>query len=378
MLKKRVGAILVWLAISFALLNFIETRASELNFSVETILPDNQITEGVSYFDLLLAPSETQTVQIRLTNNTDEDIVVLPVIATATTNHNGVVEFVPRDVERDSTLMYLMEEIVTVPEEVIIPANGVYLLDLDIEMPEEAFEGILAGGITLRERDEELDEMEENDEAGMTIRNLFEFVVGIVLQNDASASVQVEPDLVLREVYPTHINRRNVIIANVQNVMPNFVRSLTVDARIMREGSEEVLFYLEIDEAHMWRMAPNSNIDIPIRLEGEALEPGDYILDLRMTARHQTEDEDIEIEKVWQWREPFSITEAEATFLNSEDVTIPATFDFPWLPVLIVLLTVVFVVLLVIRLTHNKRVRQREKFDDLEKRLLEIQSRYKQ
>ena len=70
-----------WLhAVSVIIFIFIgsySVEASEITFSVKAILPDNQRTKETSYFDLRVAPNQTQKLQIELTNQTANDITVL-------------------------------------------------------------------------------------------------------------------------------------------------------------------------------------------------------------------------------------------------------------------------------------------------------------
>ena len=79
---------------------------------------------------------------------------------------------------------------------------------------------------------------------------------------------EVEPHLTLNTVAPGQMNARNVINANIQNTKPMLVNQLSIDAKISRKGSSEVLYHSEK------KMHPNSNFNYPIQLEGQPLEAG--------------------------------------------------------------------------------------------------------
>ncbi|WP_054711088.1 DUF916 domain-containing protein [Bacillus sp. JCM 19041] len=132
-------------------------EASEFNFSVTTIIPDNQRDPNKTYYDLVLEPGETQTVEMLLQNDTESDVVIAPTIHSATTNVNGVVEYGSNEIEADETLQFPLEEWVSTEEEIVVPAGGEFMLPLQIEMPDEAFDGVIAGGITLQEQRESKD-----------------------------------------------------------------------------------------------------------------------------------------------------------------------------------------------------------------------------
>ena len=77
-----------------------EVHANEFNFSVNPVLPENQIGES-GYFNLQMSPGQSQTLTITLKNTTDKTVVVEEEIASATTNINGVVEYSPNKIKAD-------------------------------------------------------------------------------------------------------------------------------------------------------------------------------------------------------------------------------------------------------------------------------------
>nr|WGD97680.1 DUF916 domain-containing protein [Bacillus safensis] len=93
---KSISKIVFMMVAIFSIMNISQTKqvnASELNFSVITVIPRNQIDQSKSYFDLKVKPSQKQTLQILMRNDTNQQIVIEPKVHTATTNVNGVVEY---------------------------------------------------------------------------------------------------------------------------------------------------------------------------------------------------------------------------------------------------------------------------------------------
>lgn len=99
-----------WLhAISVIIFIFIgsySVEASEMTFSVKAILPDNQRTKETSYFDLRVAPNQTQKLQIELTNQTANDITVLASANAAITNDNGLADYSHAETKRSVCTFY--------------------------------------------------------------------------------------------------------------------------------------------------------------------------------------------------------------------------------------------------------------------------------
>lgn len=303
-----------FLVLLFSLLVPTTANASEFNFSVTTIIPDNQIDPKKTYYDLLLEPGQTQTLEMVLRNDTSEEVILNPAVHSATTNVNGVVEYGSNEIEADSTLSYPIEEWLTIEETIVIPAEGEIILPLDVSMPDKSFDGILAGGITLQEQRDSTTETTDEEDQGLSIENEYAYVVGIVLQQSEQT---LTPELELLNVSPGQLNARNVIQATIQNPVSMYVNQLEINATIKASSTGEVYFETEKD---MMQMAPNSQFDFPIPLNGAPLEPGDYTLE--MTAKAMG--------KEWNWSEPFTVDADEASQLNATDVSIPPT-DYTWL-----------------------------------------------
>ena len=70
-----------------------KVSASEMSFSVQAVIPENQIDKSQSYFDLKMQPDQSQDLTVELYNNTEKDLTISVTPNAATTNQNGVVEY---------------------------------------------------------------------------------------------------------------------------------------------------------------------------------------------------------------------------------------------------------------------------------------------
>ena len=284
---------------------------SELNFYLTPVLPESQLENGASgYFDLNLAPGTSDTLGLAIQNNSDQAIDVQISAHTAFTNVNGVVEYGKDAEEADPTLPYSLSDLIESPEMITLDAHESKTVEFPITMPEEAFDGVLAGGIRVEEVKEEGEEEQEGE--GLAIKNAFSYVVGVVVSNNRSA---MDPGLELLDVFADQVNYRNVISAQVQNYTSTFINQLEIEATIQEEGQAEVLYETKRDGM---QMAPNSTFNFPISLDGEAFKSGRYVL--HMTARSEGEE--------WTWEQAFTIESETARRLNKEDVTIDNGFNW--------------------------------------------------
>lgn len=88
----------------------------------------------------------------------------------------------------------------------------------------------------------------------------------------------VAPDLKLNKVEPSQVNYRNVINANLQNLMAGYLNQMYVQAEV-KGVSNSKLSYKANKE--MLQMAPNSNFDYPVSIgDGNKLEAGKYRLSM--------------------------------------------------------------------------------------------------
>ncbi len=68
-------------------------NTEEADFTVQAVLPENQVNQNVSYFDLLMEPGDKQTLEVVLTNKTDKPVDVQVEAITASTNRNGIIDY---------------------------------------------------------------------------------------------------------------------------------------------------------------------------------------------------------------------------------------------------------------------------------------------
>lgn len=281
-----------------------------LNFHVTPELPQSQIEGTASYYNLNLNPGETETLVLLLQNDKEEPIEVKVTAHTAFTNVQGVVEYGKTAEQPDPTLLYSIDELIEPIDTIELAAKESKRVELTLKMPTDSFEGVLAGGLRIEEvRPEE--ENEDNGES-IAIKNEFSYVVGVLVRNSRTT---VQPDLELLDVFADQVNYRNVISATLQNFTPTFVNRLEVEATVHREGEDEVLY--EANQSQL-QMAPNSNFNFPISLEGDRFQSGEYVLN--MTARSGEEE--------WKWTKKFTIEADEARKLNRADVTIDTSTNW--------------------------------------------------
>lgn len=349
-----------------------EVHANEFNFSVNPVLPENQIGES-GYFNLQMSPGQSQTLTITLKNTTDKTVVVEEEIASATTNINGVVEYSPNKIKADSTLKYNLVDYASIPKEVSLQPNSSQQVKVSVTMPKENFNGVIAGGITFKEKDSE---KTNSNSKGLSIQNKYAYVVALLMQQNKNT---VAPDLKLNSVEPSQVNYRNVINANLQNPMAGYLNQMYVQAEV-KGLSNSKLSYKSNKE--MLQMAPNSNFDYPVSIgDGNKLEAGKYRLSMTVYGQKNNDGKFTYVDSKgkkqkfdyqWKFTKDFTILGKTASKLNSKDVTVKKTPWYEnwliWLGLLLILLALFFLFFIL-----WKRRKKEEEEQDLEKEKLKDQ-----
>ncbi len=304
--KQSLCTFFWFLAVFFVFFPFsVEAEETTLNTYVTPHFPESQVDENKGYYELRLAPGEKETLRLEVGNSSVDPIKIQITPHTAYTNVLGTVEYGKDALEADPTLVHSLDELMTSSEVIALAENETKVVEILLEMPEEAFEGYLAGGLRIVEVKNE-EESEAPEEEGVAIKNEFAHVVGVVVSNTGDS---VQPVLELLDVFADQLNYRNVISVTLQNFTPAFVNRLEVEATVKRAGESDVLYEASKE---MMQMAPNSNFNFPISLEGDRFRSGNYVLELRAKSG----------ENEWSWTRMFTIDADDARKLNREDVMI--------------------------------------------------------
>lgn len=320
----------------------VQAEEAGLNTYVTPLFPESQVDESKGYYELLLSPGQKETLRVEVGNSSSEPINVQVTPHTAYTNTLGNVEYGKDAEEVDPTLPYSLDELMTPSEVITVAENETKVIDIPLQMPKDPFEGYLAGGLRIAEVKEEEDSDVPEGE-GVAIKNEFAHVVGVVVSNTRDS---VQPELELLDVFADQLNYRNVISATLQNFTPTFVNQLAVEATVKRAGENEVLYKAEKE---MMQMAPNSNFNFPISLEGDRFRSGNYVLELTATSG----------ENEWSWTREFTIEAEEARKLNREDVMIDSGVN--WWMIGAIILLILMLGLVLYLMWQKKRARESEK-----------------
>lgn len=318
----------------------------DLTYTISVKPVSNQIDKQATYYDLLVEPSQKETLTVIVSNTGKEEKTLRVTPTNAITNQNGVIDYSrqDKDYKYDSNLKTPFTSLVEKEKQVTVPAGKSEEVRFEMTVPKEPFKGMILGGFLVDVVESEQG-TDNSASGGVKIVNKFQLVKAVMLRESEET---VKPEVVLNEVKPDLVSYRTAVTANLQNTEPTMFGDMTVEAKVTEKGKQEVL---KSDTKKGLEMAPNSNFDYPIMWNNERLDPGEYTLSLLATSGT----------KKWQFTKDFTITKDESNKLNKEAVELEEPEKPYWLYILIIAIFILLsLILLVLVLRHRAKLKQQQ------------------
>lgn len=312
-------------------------------FTVQAVLPENQINDRISFYHLLVQPGETQTVEVKIFNSSEEKQTYQVEVIRAATNKNGLITYDERDKPADKSMKMPITDIAKPKnKEVSVEAFSEGKAEIDLTVPAEPFSGISLGGIRISLKSDDEDESEQ----GMSVKNTYGYAIGMVLTENADQPIYGETKLKLTALNPEVDYGSKVLEALIQNPHPEAMEELEAEGKITKKGSDKVIAKHSLKK---FKIAPNSVF--PFQIDWGMLEvaAGDYTFTGKVKGKT----------KSWDFKEDFTITREMAKKMNKQTafrVIIPEGWMTAFYGV--GLLTVILALFLILRLTKRKKAKE--------------------
>ncbi len=237
--------------------------ATTASLGVQPLPAAHQRDKSVTYFDLLLGAGQTDTLQVKLTNSTDQAMKVAVKPATATSSDAGIVDYTGKSNPTDSSMTTRLSSLITGADTITVPAHGSATYAAKLTMPTAPFQGVLAGSLVFKPSGQA-----QNRTSGrMGIVNEYAYTVAVLARNSAKL---LTPKLTAGSIKAgriEHANRVSVTLHNQTAAFANHVRAVTT---IKKPKGKTVT--LTAKDA---QLAPNSLLH-QTTLLGDHVAAGDY------------------------------------------------------------------------------------------------------
>lgn len=321
----------------------ITENEKRAGFTVQAVLPENQINDRISFYHLLMKPEQSQTIQVKIMNTSAEKQTYKVEVINAATNRNGLITYDEREKKPDESMKLPITDVAKPKnKEVTVDAFSEGQAEIDIQTPTEPFQGILLGGIRISLKSEE----KEEDSKGMSVKNTYGYAIGLVLTEQDFAPVYGETDLKLTKLQPEIDYGSKVLEASIQNPHPEAMEKLAAEGKIVRKGQEKTLAKNSLKDV---KIAPNSIFPFQIDWGMQEVSAGEYTFIGKIKGKTKT----------WNFKEDFTITREMAEKMNKQTafrIFIPSWWTTTFY--LIGTITAVVTAWLVIRLIKRKKGRE--------------------
>lgn len=330
-----IGILLVGIQVGILRVNATDNTQSQIGFTVEPIIPDNQIDKDATYYHLAVEPNKEQEISVKIKSMMSEPVTVDLGVTNAVTSNSGIIDYGQENPVLDESLKVPLTTMVSIPkdeEHVTVKNFEEKIVKIKIHPPKEEFSGIKLGALTFMKAED----TKNKKRAG--ISNRYGYKVGLILSEDRT-TYNEGADLKLKKISPGLDNGMKVININFQNPEPKILSKLKIEAKMTKKGSKEVLKERELTDRSL---APNSNFNFGIPWGMDPITPGDYT----MHVVAQSGD------RKWKWDEDFVIDSAEANKVNKKSVN-KFTITKKML-ILIIVVLILNAILLVLRMTKSR------------------------
>lgn len=151
----------------------------------------------------------------------------------------------------------------------------------------------------------------------------------MLLQNTTD---EISPELKIINAQAIQANSRNAINVTVDNEKATYVKDVTINYQVEKDGKTIVK-----DKKEQLSLAPSSSMPFLIQMNNTEFSPGTYTVKMTINSGGQK----------WTSTPTFTVNQEKAKEYNEKDVSIEDKSTNPWiwigLAVIIVLLTIVIV-----------------------------------
>ncbi|WP_235836382.1 DUF916 and DUF3324 domain-containing protein [Enterococcus timonensis] len=323
----------------------VSAEENVANFGVKPILPDNQMENIGGYFDLIVTPDLEQTLQIEISNSSDEDRVFEVQINPAMTSDGGTIDYSQTEPRLDDSLPFDIRQFLTVTQnEIEIPAHQSIVVPVKLVIPTEKFSGRVLAGIHVLPKD--ISTTNSKDENSLEINNRFAYNIAVSLREELTI---IEPDLKLLEGQVSAVNASPAVQFLFQNPMGTIIPNLVFTSTVYYDDQ----LYID-NTSKEFLVAPNSNFHLNLDLAGDKAKAGDYHAEIVAKSGDQYE---------WHFTYDFSIAKKQADEVNESSIFAVKDNHFPWLTLLLVVAIVILLFLIFFLIFWKRRKKEEDEVE---------------
>ncbi|KGR89467.1 hypothetical protein CD30_16870 [Ureibacillus massiliensis 4400831 = CIP 108448 = CCUG 49529] len=251
---------------------FVKAQDVDMPITVEPIYPENHNSSTIGYFNLNVNPGDQQTIEIKITNNKNEEINVSLASAYAYTNATGGIMYKDVIDSLDTELIengIHIKENITVQDTVTLPPQGSETVPIEITVPEADGETLL-GGVLIAAQGDTMQQKQEVEEGTANFTINTEMVIAMAVQLNLPNTVDTDFQIGDAGIYGENAQ----VYIEMENHAQKIQEDISGTYSVHNDKGEE-LFNGGFEP---FKMAPMSKIRFPIQWGYEMLEDGNYTI----------------------------------------------------------------------------------------------------
>ncbi|MFR3685406.1 MAG: DUF916 and DUF3324 domain-containing protein [Enterococcus sp.] len=310
-MKRLLPILSVFVLILFPMTSFAEDakeskgiteNEKRAGFTVQAVLPENQLNDRISFYHLLMKPEQQQTIEVRVINNSEKKQTYKIEVINAATNKNGLITYDERDKKPDESMKLPIADVAKPKhKEASVDAFSEGKAEIELQMPAESFQGILLGGIRVSLKSDDTEE----ESKGMSVKNTYGYAIGLVLTEQDFAPIYGETELKLQKLQPEIDYGSKVLEASIQNPHPEAMQKLAAEGKIVRKGQKKTLADNKLENV---KIAPNSVFPFQVDWGMQEVAAGEYTFIGKIKGQTKT----------WDFKQDFTITREMAQKMNKQ------------------------------------------------------------
>lgn len=256
--KIYVGMMMIAATFSACLLktSVILADTTAGSFSVGTVFSEHQTDKSNVFFDIRWTPGATDTFGVRITNSSDQDQAYIIKTGKARTTATGTIDYANGNKEVEAK-KYKFASLLKIAQEVQVPAHASAVVQGTVAFPNEAYNGILLGGINVSEK------KVAGAENSATVSNVISYTVPLVLRgnNDVRPPAKVDFQVMAVKRLSATAYAVNTKIINVE---PTLLNDATFTAEVKNAAGKVVTTQKDSID-----ITPETEFEYPIQLRGD-------------------------------------------------------------------------------------------------------------
>lgn len=271
------------------------TPDSGSGFTVQAVLPDNQLPGNGSFFNVHVQPNTAQTLTVRVVNLTDHARTLKVTPTNAWTGDNGQVSYTPNQARRPRTQMRFTK--LTTPGVTLdLAAHEGKPVTFTAAIPKKPFTGQILGGIYVSDPKT----IAGAKNGHFKINNHYAMAVAVNLQEQQSLTVK--PNLALTHATVSTAHQQPAVLATIANKRPVLFGKLSLTATVYPRHANRQIAKAT---SHNYAIAPVSSFNYHIPLN-KHLTPGRYRVHIVAKSGPHT----------WRLDRAFTVSKATANHVN--------------------------------------------------------------